>query len=247
MLIPAPMSNNATTGIPFACTLYRIGLESSVSALLTRISFTSFYSHSESECSKAWHDSLISSSVSCGTCESWLSSLSKKALLIPMCLLSANLQSLLTILFLISWHFSWYLLFSFDISCTEKCNVGLHSGNISVLPHPCFYSPHTYMACLVAVCPPVAGFRGKVDVYCDLVSGTCLSRCVTVPLADTGGNLCLWWPALVMLMDLSLLLGYSYCSSCCFLGFGSASRYWQHLVCHFLSGCCCFHLVAMFM
>ena len=32
-------------------------------------------------------------------------------------------------------------------------------------------------------------------------------------------------PALIMLMDLSLLSGYSYCSLCCFLGFGVACRY----------------------
>ena len=95
-LIPAPMSNNATTSIPFACTLYRIGLESSFSASLTWISFTSFHSHSESECSTAWHNSLISSSVSCGTGES---SLSKKASLMPIHLLSTNLQGLLTNLF----------------------------------------------------------------------------------------------------------------------------------------------------
>ena len=91
MLIPAPMSNNTMTSIPFACTLYRIGLESSVSASLTWISFTSFHIHSESEYSKAWHNSLISSPVSCGSGESWSSYLSKKALLMPMHLLSANL------------------------------------------------------------------------------------------------------------------------------------------------------------
>ena len=51
-------------------------------------------------------------------------------------------------------------------------------------------------------------------------------------------------PALIMLMDLLLLSGYSYCSSHCFLGFGLVSRYWQHLVCHLLSGCCFSHLVA---
>ena len=94
-IMPAPMSNNATTSIPFACTLYRIGLEPSVSASLTWTSFTSFHSHSESEYSKAWHNSLTSSSVSCGAGESWSSSLSKKASLMLMCLLSANLQSYL--------------------------------------------------------------------------------------------------------------------------------------------------------
>ena len=35
MLIPAPVSNNAMTGIPLASTLHRIGLESSVSPSLT--------------------------------------------------------------------------------------------------------------------------------------------------------------------------------------------------------------------
>ena len=68
MLMPAPVSNSVTTGILFACTLYRIGLESSVLALLIWISFTSFHSHSESDSSKAWHNSLISSSVICA-CE----------------------------------------------------------------------------------------------------------------------------------------------------------------------------------
>ena len=51
-------------------------------------------------------------------------------------------------------------------------------------------------------------------------------------------------PALIMLMDLLLLWGYSYCSSCCFLDFGLVSRCWRHLVCHLLSGCCCSPLVA---
>ena len=44
------------------------------------------------------------------------------------------------------------------------------------------------MACCIAVCPPVADFWGNLDIYFDLVSGTSLSRCMIVPLADTGGN-----------------------------------------------------------
>ena len=66
MLIPALVSNNVMTGILFTLALYKIGLESSVLASLIWISFASFYSHSESDCSKAWLNLLISSSVRCG-------------------------------------------------------------------------------------------------------------------------------------------------------------------------------------
>ena len=111
-LIPALVSNSVTTGLLLTLVLYRIGLESSVLASLIWISFASLHSHSESDCSKAWHNSSISSSVSCGAVgvgESVLSSWSKKASLMPIRLLSVNLKSLLTILLLISSCLSWYM------------------------------------------------------------------------------------------------------------------------------------------
>ena len=112
-LIPAPVSNKAMTSLLLTLALYKIGLESSVFAPLLWISFASLHSHSESDCSKAWHNLLISSSVSCGVGESVSSPWSKKASPLPIHLLSANLQSLLTIILLISSCLSWHLLLSF--------------------------------------------------------------------------------------------------------------------------------------
>ena len=79
------------------------------------------------------------------------------------------------------------------------------------------------------------------DAYCNgfLLRHWKLSTNLSLMLANFSR------PALIMLMDLSLLLWYSYCSLHCFLGLGLVSRYWQHLVCHLLSGCCCSHLVAI--
>ena len=53
-------------------------------------------------------------------------------------------------------------------------------------------------------------------------------------------------PALIILMDLLLLSGYSHHSFCCLLGLGFASTSWLYLSFLLLPACCCSHLLATF-